>query len=89
MVPLLVYLCLALIGICLLMMLGFGLTNAGSMIARESKMVLASFLLPVLIFVIAYVVDGTWTGAAVATALAMVLTGFVALIISGARSLFT
>ena len=40
-------------------------------------------------FVIAYAVDGTATGAAVATALSLTLSGFLALIISGARSLFS
>ena len=89
MVTIIIYACLALIAISLLMMIGFGLRNAGSTIARESKMVLAAFGLPILIFVIAYAVSGTWTSAAVATALAMTLSGFLALIISGARSLFT
>ena len=89
MVTILIYLCLALIAISLLMMLGFGLKNAGGTIARESKMVLAAFALPLLIFVVAFLVDGTWTGAAVATALAMALSGFLALVISGARSLFS
>ncbi len=88
-VLILVYLCLAIIAISLLMMVGFGLKNAGTTIARESKMVLAAFALPLLIFVVAYAIDGTWTGAAVATALAMTLSGFVALVISGAKSLFT
>lgn len=89
MLEILVYICLALIAASLLMMIGFGLKNAGSTIARESKLVLASFVLPILIFFVAYAVDGTWTGAAVGTALAMALAGFAALIISGARSLFS
>lgn len=88
MVTALVWLCIVLIGLSLLMMVVFGLKNAGSTLS-QSKLGLAAFALPVLIFVIAYVVDGTVTGAAVATALALTLSGFVALIISGARSLFT
>ncbi len=88
MVEALVYLCLIVIGICLLMMVGFGLKNAGSTLA-QSKLGLAAFGLPVLIFVIAFAIDGTATGAAVATALALTLSGFLALLISGARSLFS
>ncbi len=89
MITILIWICLALIAVSLLMMVGFGLMNAGTTIARESKMVLASFALPLIILVIAYAVDGTWTGATVATALAMALSGFAALVISGARSLFS
>ena len=50
---------------------------------------MAAFALPVLIFVIAYAINGTATGAAVATALALTISGFIALLISGARSLFS
>ncbi|PAP76604.1 hypothetical protein [Rubrivirga marina] len=88
MVLALVWLCLALIGVSLLMMIGFGLKNAGNAL-NQSKLGLAAFALPLIIFVIAYLVDGTATGAAVATAMFMSLSGFIALVISGARSLFT
>lgn len=88
-VTILIWICLALIVLSFGMMLVFGLKNAGATIARESKMVLASFALPVVIFAIAYVVSQDVTSAAIATALAMALSGFVALVISGARSLFT
>ena len=88
MVTALVWLCLIVIGLCLLMMVAFGLKNAGGTLS-QSKLGLAAFALPVLIFVIAYAVDGTATGAAVATALALALSGFVALLVSGAKSLFT
>ena len=88
MVTALVYLCLVVIGLSLLMMVIFGVKNAGSTLT-QSKLGLAAFALPVLIFVIAYAVDGTAVGAAVATALALTLSGFLALIIAGAKSLFT
>ena len=88
MITALVYLCLALIGISLLMMVGFGLKNAGGTLS-QSKLGLAAFALPALIFVIAYVLSGDATSAAVVTAIAMALSGFAALVISGARSLFT
>ena len=88
MVTALVWLCLILIGISILMMIGFGIKNAGSTLT-QSKLGLAAFALPLVIFVIAYLVDGTATGAAVATALFTALSGFVALIVSGARNLFT
>ena len=86
MVTAFVYLCLALIGISLLMMIGFGLKNAGTVLS-QSKLGLAAFALPLVIFAIAYMVDGTMTGAAVGTAIALALSGFVALIISGAKGL--
>ena len=88
MVTALVWLCLGLIAISLLMMIGFGLKNAGSTLT-QSKLGLAAFALPALIFVVAYLVDGTVQGAAVATALFTALSGFLALIISSAKSLFT
>lgn len=84
----LIYLVLVLIAVSLLMMVGFGLKNAGGVLS-QSKLGLAAFALPLLIFVVAYLVDGTATGAAVATALALALSGFLALVISGARSLFS
>lgn len=88
MVTALVYLCLIVIGLSLLMMVVFGLKNASTTLSG-SKLGLAAFALPVLIFVIAFAVDGTATGAAVATAIALTLSGFLALIISGAKSLFS
>jgi len=88
MVLALVYLCLALIGVSLLIMIGFGLKNAGGTLS-QSKLGLAAFALPLLIFVVAYLVDGTVTGAAVATALFTALSGFAALVISGAKSLIS
>ena len=88
MVTAFVWLCLILIGVSLLMMIGFGLKNAGNALSG-SKLGLAAFALPLLIFVIAYAVDGTATGAAVATATFTALSGFLALLISGAKSLFS
>jgi hypothetical protein len=88
MVTALVWLCLIIIGLSVLMMVGFGLKNAGNTL-KQSKLGLAAFALPLVIFVVAYAVDGTAQGAAVATALFTALSGFVALLISGARSLFT
>ncbi|MEM0964017.1 MAG: hypothetical protein AAGK21_15930 [Bacteroidota bacterium] len=88
MVSALVYLCLGLIGVSLLIMIGAGLRNAGTVLS-QSKLGLAAFALPLLIFVVAFAVDGTWTGAAVAAALFTALSGFVALVISGAKGLFS
>ena len=88
MVAAFVWLCLILIGVSLLMMVGFGLKNAGNVLSG-SKLGLAAFALPLLIFVVAYAVDGTATGAAVATAIFTALSGFLALIISGAKGLFS
>lgn len=88
MVTALVWLCLGLIAVSLLMMIGFGLKNAGNTLS-QSKLGLAAFALPLVIFAVAYAVDGTATGAAVATALFTALSGFVALIIAGARGLIS
>lgn len=84
----LIYICLALIGLSILMMVGFGIMNAGNALSG-SKLGLAAFALPLLIFIVAYLVDGTWTGAAIATALFTALSAFLALVISGVKSLFT
>ena len=85
----LIWLCLILIGLGLLMMLGFGLKNAGHRLAGESKMGLAAFALPVIILVVAYLVSGTWTGAFVMAAVFTALSGLLALVIAGAKSFFS
>ena len=84
----LIYVTLGLILVSLAMMVVFGLRNAGTFL-QQGKLALAAFALPVVIFVIAYLVDGTWTGAAVATALFTALSGFAALVISGVKSLIS
>lgn len=88
MVTALVWLCLGIIGLSVLMMVGFGLKNAGSTL-KQSKLGLAAFALPLVIFVVVYLVTQDATSAAVMTAVFTALSGFVALLISGARSLFT
>ena len=85
----LIYLCLALVGISLLMMIGFGAMHGSHRLRGESKLGLAAFALPIIILVVAFAVDGTWTGAAIATALFTALSGFAALLISGVKSLFS
>ena len=86
MVTALVYLCLIVIGLSLLMMVVFGLKNAGSTLS-QSKLGLFGFALPLIIFVIAYAVSGDVTSAAVMTAVFTELSGLVAILISGAKSL--
>ena len=85
----LIWLCLILIGLGLLMMVGFGLKNASHRLGGESKMGLAAFALPLIILVIAYVVAGDWTSAFVMAAVFTALSGLVALLISGAKSFFS
>ena len=85
----LIWLCLGLIALGLLMMLGFGLKNAGHRMAGESKMAIAAFALPVLILVVAYVLSGSWTAAFVMAAVFTTLSGLVALLIAGAKSFFS
>ena len=85
----LIWLCLILIGLGLLMMVGFGLKNAGHRLAGESKMGLAAFALPVLILVVAYAVSGSWTAAFVMAAVWTAISGLLALVIAGAKSFFS
>ena len=85
----LIYLVLALVVLSLLMMLGFGLKNASHRLGGESKLGLAAFALPVLVLVIVFAVSGDWTTAAIWTALVVALSGLLALVISGARSLIS
>ena len=88
MVTALIWLALILIGLSLLMMIVFGLRNAGTFL-QQGKLAMAAFALPVLILLVAYAVDGTWTGAFVAAAIFTALAGFAALLISGAKSLIS
>ena len=85
----LIWLCLILIGLGLLMMVGFGLKNSGHRLAGESKMGLAAFALPVLILVVAYLVSQSWTAAFVMAAVFTALSGLLALVIAGAKSFFS
>ena len=84
----LIWLSLGIIGLSLLMMLGFGLKNAGTVLS-QSKLGLAAFALPVVILVILFAVRGDWGEAAVLTAAALTVLGILALLVFGAKSLFT
>ena len=88
MATILIYLVLALIAASILMMVVFGLRNAGTFL-QQGKLALAAFALPLVILIVAYAVDGTWTGAFVAAAIFTALSGFVALLISGVKSFFS
>lgn len=88
-VTILVWVCLAIIVISLLMMLGFGLKNSSHRLGGESKLALAALALPVVILLVVYAISNSWTEAAVMTAVITALAGFLALIVSGARSLFS
>lgn len=86
-VQILIWVCLGLIAVSLLMMVVFGLKNSVHRLGGESKLGLLALLLPVIILVVAYAVSGSWTAAAIMAALFTALSGFVALIIAGAKSL--
>ena len=83
----LIYLVLALVALSLLMMVVSGVKNASHRLGGESKLGLAAFALPVLVLVIVFAVSGSWTVAAVWTAIIVALSGLLALLISGVRSL--
>jgi hypothetical protein len=89
MAEILIYLSLATVGITILMMVGFGLKNASSRMAGQSKLGLLAFLMPLLILVIAYAMTQSWVSAFVFTAITMTLLGLLSLVVSGARSLFS
>ena len=84
----LIWLCLILIGLALLMMLGFGLKNAGTVL-NQSKLGLAAFAVPVVILLVLFAMRGSWTEAAVLTAAVVTVLGILALLVFGAKSLFT
>ena len=70
-------------------MVVFGAIHGAHRVRDESKLGLAALALPILILLVAYAVSGSWTEAAIMAALFTALSGFVALVISGAKSLFT
>jgi len=92
MVLALVWLCIVIIALTLLMMIGFGLRNAGSTLAGN-KLGLAAFALPAVLFLVLYAVnsgdESAWQTAAVMTAIIMAGLGLVSLVIFGAKSLFS
>jgi hypothetical protein len=85
----LIWVSLILIGVSLLMMVVFGVIHGSHRFRDESKMGIAALLLPVLILLVAYAVSQSWTSAFVMAAVFTALSGFVALVVSGAKSLFT
>ena len=85
----LIYISIAIIAICLLMILGFGVKNASARLKGESKMVLFAFALPLVLLGVMFVVYGTWTSAFVVTAIALTLLGLLSLLVTGARTLFS
>ena len=87
MATILIYVALALVALSLLMMVGFGLKNAGYRLGSESKVGLAAFALPVLVLIVVFAVSGSWTEAFVWTAIIVSLSALAALLISGVRSL--
>ncbi len=85
----LIYISIAIIAICLLMILGFGVKNASARLKGESKMVLFAFALPLVLLGVMFAVYGTWTSAFVVTAIALTLLGLLSLLVTGARTLFS
>ena len=85
----LIYLALALIAGGLLMILVFGAMNAGNRFKGESKMVLFAFALPLILLGVMRAVGGDWTSAFVLTAIWLTLLGLLALLVTGAKSLFS
>jgi hypothetical protein len=84
MLTILIYLTLGLLAASLVIMLVFGLRNLGR--SSENKLVLASFLLPVLIVgVLLAVYGGDWVPALIMTALVLMVLAFLLLLVTAAQ----
>ena len=91
MLLILVWVSLALIAICALMMVVFGAKNAAARLRGQGPLALASFLLPIVVFGIIYAVnagneDGLTTSV-IMTAVVLIFSGLAALLIAGVRGL--
>lgn len=86
MVTILIWLALGLIAACLLSMLVFGVRHAGRF-AGEGGLSLATLVLLAVVAVVMYLWQGSWTGAAVFTAMAFAVLGLIALFATGLKSL--
>lgn len=90
MATILIYLSLALIAVTLVIILVFGAKNAGARLQGESKMVLFAFALPVILLGVMYAVSGGDAAATfVYTAVVLTVLGLIALLVSGAKGLFS
>ena len=87
MATILIYVVLALVALCILMMLGFGLKNAGHRLGGESKVGLAAFALPVVVLVIMYFVTGELDAAFIWATLVVAGLALLSLLAFGIRSL--
>ena len=83
----LIYLVLALVAVSVLMMLGFGLKNAGHRLGGESKVGLAAFALPVVVLLIMRGVTGEWADAFIWATLIVAGLALLSLLLFGLRSL--
>ena len=91
MLNILIYLTLGLIVVALLMMLAFGAKNAAWRLKGQGPLALFAFVLPVLVFVVAYAVNASADDglalAAVTTAMVLIASGMLALVVAGVRGL--
>lgn len=75
----------------MVMMVVFGLKNAGARLRGQGKLAIAAFALPLLVFALAFAVNaGNEDGLAIAsvvTAIVLILSGLAALLIAGVRGL--
>lgn len=86
MVNILILAALGLIVVCLLMMAGFGLRHAGRF-ADEGGLSLITLVLLAVVAVVMFVWQGSWTGAAIYTAIVFAVLGLLALLFTGLKSL--
>ena len=75
----------------LVMMLAFGAKNAGSRLQGQGKLAIAAFGLPIAVFAIAYLVnsgsDDAFAIATITTAIVLIASGLLSLVIAGVRGL--
>ena len=87
----LIWVAIAITAAAALMMVGFGAKNAATSLRGQGKLALAAFALPIVIFAVVFLANaGSETQlemAFIMTAVILIASGLLALLISGVRSL--
>lgn len=87
----LIWIAIIITGLALLMMVGFGAKNASSRLRGQGPLALAAFGLPIVVFVIIYLVnsgnESQLAMSLIMTAVVLILSGLAALLIAGVRGL--
>ena len=91
MVVALIYLVMGLVAVSVIMMLLFGAKNGAARLQGQGKLAMFAFALPLIVFAIIYAVNtghpNPFAIAMVTTAVVMIASGLVALLVAGVRGL--